>query len=322
MNKSTGPAGAGSGAYAANNLGQSKSGQARRMTLDPDKSYKTMMRRTADTPIESIKAAPGTRPTGEFDPHLADKIAAIEAAEKKTKLICPACGAVSTDLRLSCENCGKYFDNSDAAQGLLNVKMAAINGTGGLSLDEQEKLALKSYLTKRMLAKSVDVAIVASILACQYLVFFAIAKAVSPYANLSYLILNFFYWGMPIINIITVLGYQSAFEASQVQATPGKLMLGLYVEDLNGQIMRSESLVFKSFLFNLPGALIMGAYAYFYHARLQYGMGLDAASSTVLALVALTCFVTFASMHMLIGKEEKRRIVLDVVAGCRVKERK
>lgn len=280
------------------------------------------MRRTSDTPIESIKAAPGARPTGEFDPHLADKIAAIEAAEKKTKLICPACGAVSTDLRLSCENCGKYFDSSDAAQGALNVKLAAINGTGGLSLEEQEKLALKSYLTKRALAKGVDTAIVLSLIACQYLVFFAVAKAVSPYANLAYLILNFFYWGMPVLNIITILGYQSAFEASQVQATPGKLMLGLYVEDLNGQIMRSESLVFKSFLYNLPGALLLGAYAYFYHARLQFGMGLDAASSTVLALCGLTCFVTFVSMLLLIGKEEKRRIVLDVVAGCRVKERK
>lgn len=318
MSKNTGPLGAGSGAFS---LGQSAAVPYKRMTLNPEKTYKTSMRRTADTPLESIKAAPGPLSTGEFDPYLAEKIAAIEAEEKKTRLICPACGAVSMEMRLSCQDCGQYFESSPGERGINNVRQAALHGTGGLSQEDLEKLAFKSYMTRRVLAKVVDSIIVSSIIACQYLLFFAFAKAVSPYAHMAYLTLNFFYWGMPVLNAISVLGYQSAFEASQVQATPGKLMFGLYVEDMNGQIVHSESMIVKTLLYNSPLVALMGVYIYFYNARLQYGIALDAASSTVLAVVALTCFLTFAAMHMIIGKEEKRRIVLDVIAGCRVQER-
>ncbi|MBK7841431.1 MAG: hypothetical protein IPJ49_27860 [Candidatus Obscuribacter sp.] len=112
----------GAAAYASNQNARPNavSGNLRRLTLDPERSYATVMKRTADTPIEAIKSAPGNPVTGEFDPLLAEKIAAIEAHERKTKLICPHCGSVSTDVRLSCYNCGNYFDGG-AAQSARDV---------------------------------------------------------------------------------------------------------------------------------------------------------------------------------------------------------
>lgn len=291
----------------------------RKLALDPNKSYATTMKRTEDTPISLVKAAPG-RPTGEFDPDLARKIAQIEAEERKTKLICPACGAVSTQMRLSCQDCGRYFDGG-AEQSALDVRAAALQNTGGLSQEEQEKLALKSYLTRRVLAKCADIVVIASLLACQYLLFFSLAKAFVVIPGMAYLFLSFFFWGMPVVNVLTVIYYQAAFEASQVQASPGKFLLGLYVTDMNNQIVRSEAIIIKTVLNILPLLCFIGVYAYFYNQRLQYGMGLNAATSSVLALVGLSCFITYIAMQMIIGKEGKKRTVLDVMVGLRVLER-
>jgi uncharacterized RDD family membrane protein YckC/ribosomal protein L37AE/L43A len=312
----------GAAAYASNQNARpnAASGNLRRLTLDPERSYATVMKRTADTPIEAIKSAPGNPVTGEFDPLLAEKIAAIEAHERKTKLICPHCGSVSTDVRLSCDNCGNYFDGG-AAQSARDVRLAALNASGGLSREELEKLAQKNYLAKRLMAKTIDIAILSALIICEFLVYFAVARSVSGVPHLAYLTLNFFYWGMPIVTLVSILGYQAAFEASQVQATPGKLLLGLYVEDLNKQIVRSEAMVLKTFTGITPAMVLIAVYAYFYHVRLQYGAVLDAPSTAVLALTGLTCFATLAAMHILVGKEDKRRTVLDAISGCRVKER-
>ena len=325
MNKHAGVDGVRS--VAAQNLGETgekgkvvslKKDGSRKLTLDPDKSYKTVMKRTADTPIEAVKAAPGLSFNGEVDLDLASKIAALEAIEQKTKLICPACGAVSTELRLSCQNCGNYFDGHS---GAADVRLAALSSTGGLSREEQEKLAQKSYLTRRFLAKVIDSVILLSLVACQYLIFFAVARSLTVIPSMAFLALNFFFWGMPCLTLMTLLGYHALFEASQVQASPGKLLMGLFVEDLNSQIVRSEAILFKSLVAYSPLVVALGVYAYFYHVRLQYGLSLDAPTSTVLALSALTCMVTYGLMHLIVGKEEKRRTVLDVMAGCRIKER-
>jgi len=311
----------GAAAYATNQTAsRSLAGATRRLTLDPDRSYATVMKRTADTPIEAIKSAPGNPVTGEFDPLLAEKIAAIEALERKTKLICPYCGSVSTDVRLSCDSCGNYFDGG-AAQSARDVRLAALNASGGLSREELEKLAQKNYLAKRLIAKTIDIAITSAMIICEFLVYFAVARSVSGFPHLAYLTLSFFYWGMPILALVTILGYQAVFEASQVQATPGKLLLGLYVEDLNKQIVRSEAVLLKTFTGLTPSMVLIAVYAYFYNTRLQYGAILDAPAAAVLALTGLTCFATLAAMHILVGKEDKRRTVLDAISGCRVKER-
>lgn len=291
----------------------------RKLALDPNKSYATTMKRTEDTPLSLIKAAPG-KATGEFDPELAKKIEAIEAEERKTKLICPACGSVSTQMRLSCQDCGTYFDGG-AEKSASDVRNAALQNTGGLSQEEQEKLAVKSYLTRRMLAKGADLVVLSCLIACQYLLFFSVARAFAVFPGAAYLLLSFFFWGMPVVNVISVICYQALFEASQVQASPGKLLLGLYVTDQNNQIARSEAIVLKTFLNILPVVCFIGVYAHFYNQRLQYGMGLNAATSSVLAMVALACFMTYAAMHMMIGKDGKKRTVLDVMVGIRIMER-
>lgn len=291
----------------------------RRLTLDPDKSYRTPMRRTADTPIELVRSAPTDPYANALDPDLAKKIAMIEAEERKTKMICPACGAVSTDMRLTCHNCGVYFDGHT---GSSDVRVAALASTGGLSLEEQEKLARRSYLSRRALAKLVDVSIVAAFIAFQYIVYFAVARSLIAFPSAAYLAFNFFFWGMPVLSVLTILSYNAWFESSQVQATPGKLMFGLYAEDLNGQLLRSPALVGKSLLAALPLFAAVAVYAFFYNVRLQYGLSLDANSASVLALTAFTCLVTSLTMHIFVGKEDSRRTVLDVIAGMRVCERK
>ncbi|NJL73131.1 MAG: RDD family protein [Candidatus Competibacteraceae bacterium] len=180
------------------------------------------MKRTADTPIEAVKAAPGLSFNGEVDLDLASKIAALEAQEQKTKLICPACGAVSTELRLSCQDCGNYFDGHS---GAADVRLAALSSTGGLSREEQEKLAQKSYLTRRFFAKVIDSVILLSLVTCQYLIFFAVARSLTVIPSMAFLALNFFFWGMPCLTLLTLLGYHAIFEASQVQASPGKIVV-------------------------------------------------------------------------------------------------
>jgi uncharacterized RDD family membrane protein YckC len=118
-----------------------------------------------------------------------------------------------------------------------------------------------------------------------------------------------------------LLGYQAAFEASPVQATPGKLVMNLYVVDTEGKQMRSEPLIFKALLSYLPMFGFAGVYLYFFVTKFQYGMQLDAISTSVLAISGVAFFVTFLALHIILGPEKKRQTIPDLLTGIMVQER-
>jgi uncharacterized RDD family membrane protein YckC len=261
---------------------------------------------------------------------LAARIAAIEKteAENKTNLTCGACGAKAIERRLTCGSCGQYFETGVEKSGWDPLAKISAIGTSGFaskldssSVHDQEKQALRAYMLKRLVAKTIDVTIVASMLGLEFFSFFALAKAFLPIPGAAYLMLQFFYVGMPIIAVLTVLGYQAAFEASPVQATLGKFCLNLYVTNGDGENVRAEQVVFKTVLSLLPIMALVGVYSYFYNTSLKYGMHLDAPTASVLAMTALGCIATFAALHILLGSAKKRQTVPDLVTGCVVRER-
>ena len=157
-----------------------------------------------------------------FDPELAAK---IEALEKQQALLrrCPSCGTSATTQRLTCQSCGNYYDRG-AEQTAWDLKQAGLSKVSSQTEEEEQLAALKNYLIKRVLAKSIDLVVVGSIVAMEFLSYFALVKALSGMPQFAPLVLTLLYWFMPILTIVSVLGYQAAFEASPVQATPGKLL--------------------------------------------------------------------------------------------------
>jgi uncharacterized RDD family membrane protein YckC/ribosomal protein S27AE len=265
---------------------------------------------------------PGTGGSG-FDPELAAK---IEALEKKQALQpqqrrCPSCGTAALTTRLTCESCGNYYDRGNAQEEWDPKKLLLAKSGGGLSEEEEQLEALKSYLVRRTIAKVVDSLIVGSVVGMEYMTYFGLARALSSMPQFAPIMLNCFYWFMPILTIITLLGYQSAFEASPVQATPGKLLMNLYVVDIEGKQAQAEPLVFKAFLSYLPLLGFAGVYLYFFLSKFQYGRQLDAISTSVLAISGLAFFITFLALHIILGNEKKRQTIPDFLTGLTVRER-
>jgi hypothetical protein len=93
------------------------------------------------------------------------------------------------------------------------------------------------------------------------------------------------------------------------------------VVDSEGKPMRSEPLIFKAFLSYLPFLGFAGVYGYFYFTKFQYNMQLDAISTSVLAISGVAFFVTFLSMHIILGPEKKRQTIPDLLTGVMVQER-
>ena len=253
-----------------------------------------------------------------FDPDLAAKIEALEKQQALQKR-CPHCGTSTTSQRLTCENCGNYFERG--AEETVWDKQVGLK-VGNLTEEEAQLAALKSYLIKRILAKCIDSVIVGSILCLEFMTYFATARAFNGMPQYAPLMLTILYWGMPILVVLTVLCYQAAFEASPIQATPGKLALGLYVVDTDNKQMRSEPLIFKAFLSALPAFGFGGVYLYFFMAKWRFGLQLDAVSTAVFAISGVAFFVTFLSLHIILGSEKKRQTIPDLLTGVLVQERK
>ncbi len=184
-----------------------------------------------------------------FDPELKAKIEALEKQQAMQRR-CPSCGESSTSQRLTCHNCGNYYDRG-ANQTAWDLKQAALGKAVAETEEDEQLAALKSYLIKRTTAKLIDCVIVGSIVAMEFLTYFGLVKAFSGIPECAPLMLTVLYWFMPILTVISVLGYQAAFEASPVQATPGKLVMGLYLVSVDGKQMAPEPLVLKGLPFCL-----------------------------------------------------------------------
>lgn len=324
---------------------QSYNGKAKQESTNVNHSLAKTIGRISEENPKRIKAPSGTidlsRKTTKDIPSmnassvtsatdLAARIAAIEKTELENlaNLTCGACGAKAIERRLTCGSCGQYFETGVEKGGWDPLAKISAIATGGFSskldsssVHEQEKRALRAYMFKRLLAKTIDVTIVTSMLGLEFFSFFALAKVFLPIPGAAYLMLQFFYVGMPIIAVLTVLGYQAAFEASPVQATLGKFWLNLYVTNADGENVRAEQVVFKTVLSLLPILALVAVYSYFYNTSLKYGMHLDAPTASVLAMTALGCIATFAALHILLGSAKKRQTVPDLVTGCVVRER-
>ena len=222
--------------------------------------------------------------------------------------------------RLTCESCGNYFERG-AEPTAWDAKHAGLSKMGNLTEEEEQLVALKSYLLKRFAAKSIDTVIIGSIVAMEFMTYFATVKGFSSMPQYAPLLLTILYWVMPVVAIASLLGYQAVFEASPVQATPGKLMMGLYVVDTEGKQMSSEPLVFKALLSYLPFFGFACVWFYFLVTKWQYGLQLDAISTAVLAISGVAFFVTFLSMHIILGPEKKRQTIPDLLTGVMVQER-
>ncbi|MBS1999774.1 MAG: RDD family protein [Cyanobacteria bacterium SZAS LIN-2] len=253
-----------------------------------------------------------------FDPELAAKIEALEKQQALHKR-CPSCGASSTSQRLTCESCGNYFERG--AEETIWDNPAAIFKVGGQTEEEQQLAALKSYLVKRIVAKAIDSVIVGSLIFMEFVGYFGLARGFNSMPQYAPLMLNILFWVMPVLVLVTVLGYQAAFEASPIQATPGKLAMSLYVVDADGKQMGSEALIFKAFLSSLPALGFAAVYLYFFMSRWRFGMQLDAISTAVLAISGVAFFVTFLSLHIILGAEKKRQTIPDLLSGTFVQER-
>lgn len=251
-----------------------------------------------------------------FDPELAKKIEALEKQQALQRR-CPSCGVVATTQRLTCQSCGGYYERAGEPTLLGDGP-----SKGAILTDEEAQLvALKSYLVKRIIAKLIDSSIMISIVAVEYMTYFAVVNAFRNMPQYAPALLNCFFWFMPVLTIASLLGFQAVFEASPVQATPGKLVMNLYVVDTGGKQMRSEPLVFKAFLSYLPFFGFGGVYMYFFVTKFQYGMQLDRMAACVLAISGVAFFVTFLSLHIIVGPEKKRQTIPDFLTGVMVQER-
>lgn len=291
----------------------------------------TMQRKTADhakrlrpsgTVDLSRKPTQDLPPARSFNDDLKAKIEALEQAENKTKLICPGCGATSLQVRLTCSSCGRYFERGVEE----TIWDKALNPLAGdkkkiLSAAEQERSAQISYLGRRLLAKTVDVLIVGSILFAESALLISLIRALLGIPGAASLLINFYFIADIALAVVTVLGYQALFESSPVQATLGKLLCGLYVTNNDGHIVRSEQIVFKTIVSLLPLMAFALVYGYFYQLRLQHGLGLDVATTAVVAISAVAALVTFAAMHIMLGAQKRRQTVPDLLLGTVVRER-
>jgi uncharacterized RDD family membrane protein YckC len=262
------------------------------------------------------------------------RIAAIEKSEQqsKAKTVCRSCKHVmpAEEKRLTCLACGQYLETavSEAENTIWNasfgqaVKRSLVDfGLDASNVHDQEKLAQRKYMARRLFAKVIDTVIVASIIALEVVLSFAVTRSLMVIPQAAPLLLILLSLGVPLMALITVLGYQAAFESSPVQATPGKFWLGLYVTSADGAAVRCEQVIGKTLLSLLPTAAFILVYAYFYNSRLQFGLSLDGPSASVLAMTTLACIVTALAMNILVGPASKRQTITDLLSGSLVRER-
>jgi uncharacterized RDD family membrane protein YckC/ribosomal protein S27AE len=257
-----------------------------------------------------------------FNDDIKAKIAALEQAENKTKLICPGCGATSLESRLTCGACGRYFERG-VEETIWDKALNPLVGKDRqlLSAAQQERAARVSYAGRRLAAKAVDISIVASLLWLEAIGYFGLIRAVMGVPGAAALLINFYYIVVSLVWLVTVLGYQAVFESSPVQATLGKLLFGLYVSDKEGQTVRCEQIVFKTIISLLPILAFAAVYGHFWQARLCHGLSLDAATTAVVAVSALAALLTYIAMHIMLGAEKRRQTVPDLLVGVMVIER-
>src|ERR1700679_301827 len=139
-----------------------------------------------------------------FDPELAAKIAALEKQQASQRR-CPSCGTVTKTQRLTCENCGNYYDRG-IEQTIWDAKQSAA-GKPAIETEEEQLVALKSYLVKRIIAKIIDTIIVGSFVAMEFMTYFALVRSFNGMPQFAGLMLAFLYWGMPVVALLTVIVY-------------------------------------------------------------------------------------------------------------------
>ncbi len=130
---------------------------------------------------------------GGFDPDLAAKIEALEKQQAQQRR-CPHCGVASKTTRVTCENCGNYFERG-AEKTIWDAPLVGA-GKADASEEEAQLAALKSYLVKRTIAKTVDTFIIGSIIAMEYMSYFGLVNALSSMPQFAPLMLNTFHIGL------------------------------------------------------------------------------------------------------------------------------
>ena len=144
-----------------------------------------------------------TKNTISFDPDLAAKIDALEK-EQAQQRACPSCGAIAKQARLTCEMCGNYFERGyeESVWDKVDNRNPAKNGS--VSDEEAQIIALKGYVARRVIAKTIDIVIVGSLITMEFISFFSLARAFGGVPQMAALMLGLLTYAMPVLVVLTI----------------------------------------------------------------------------------------------------------------------
>lgn len=218
--------------------------QTRRMKLDPNQSYGMQVKR------------PAGEGTGEYQ--VVASPSEVKADQSRPLLICEACGYTSEKPRLTCPDCGSYF-NSDVTQTHWDLERvrSKTRTTQTIQIDCPAELTWQQMLARRLAAGGIDLAILGSFLGagayayCQYA-----ARSVAENSSVEPVFSNISFFVLPVVLLLVTLFYNAFFECGASQATPGKICMGISVATDKGEALGLGEALWRSVVKLVPVMLV------------------------------------------------------------------
>lgn len=224
--------------------------QVRRMRLDKNTSYGMKVQRP-ESDIQSGVYQVLSKPQ--------DAQSQVKD-EKKVQLICGECGSVTEEMRLTCPDCGNYFDSTVSDTSFELAKSKARKTQELATLSVREELSWQHIASRRITAKFIDLGIVFSsfaVIASSYLSYANRVIAETP--TMEPLFTNVTFCVIPGLAMLALIVYSASFESSMGQATPGKIAMGLSVCDKNDKQLSFSRAIFRGAITYLPVILALVA---------------------------------------------------------------
>src|SRR5579883_1361754 len=228
---------------------ESLDSQVRRIKLDPSQSYGTSLKR------------PTGEQSGTYQVFASPQKPDAEKEEKA--LVCQACGTKSDKVRLSCANCGSYFNSQVQQTSFEKRKTKEMMKTSSSSLPAyavKEEATWRSLMLRRLLAKGIDLALIGTIYGIIAFSYFHYAnRVVAESPEYEPLFMDITYCVVPLLGIVFLVVYSAVFESSPLMATPGKFVSGLTVSKDGGKTLSHIEALGRSFVAHLPLVLLVVA---------------------------------------------------------------
>jgi uncharacterized RDD family membrane protein YckC len=211
---------------------------------------------------------------------------------------CPYCGEEIFEVALKCKHCGEFLSKTTNSTGSSDSRENRLNITPNLIASCKKRIPNYAGLWLRFCAYFVDFCILLAIVGCSSFILFFLFGTPENGSESIFIIIT--------IILITWL-YNASFQSSEKQGTPGKILLGIKITDLNGNRIS----------FGRATARYLLEYGYGNAIVFIFGLYVDLKEPGY----ALICSIILLANYLILLFNEKKQCLHDMISGCLVIKR-